>query len=126
MTLSVKRIYGKLYVYDQWREDGRIVSRYIGPLEKIIDSHRVVKPLDHFNYNDLGLVIDKVLNAVLQEVVNVNYSDPNVVIDSLIREISRVVVSFWCGGWGLNPRRPTPSGPKPDPFDLARAPPHFP
>ena len=30
----------------------------------------------------------------------------------------------WCGGWDLNPRRPTPSGPQPDPFDLARAPPH--
>ena len=30
----------------------------------------------------------------------------------------------WCGGWDLNPRRPTPSGPKPDPFVLARAPPH--
>ncbi len=29
----------------------------------------------------------------------------------------------WCGGWDSNPRRPTPSGPKPDPFDLARAPP---
>ncbi len=29
----------------------------------------------------------------------------------------------WCGGWDLNPRRPTPSGPQPDPFDLARAPP---
>ncbi len=29
----------------------------------------------------------------------------------------------WCGGWDLNPRRPTPSGPEPDPFDLARAPP---
>ncbi len=26
----------------------------------------------------------------------------------------------------MNPRRPTPSGPKPDPFDLARAPPHRP
>ena len=24
----------------------------------------------------------------------------------------------------MNPRRPTPSGPQPDPFDLARAPPH--
>ncbi len=24
----------------------------------------------------------------------------------------------------MNPRRPTPSGPEPDPFDLARAPPH--
>jgi hypothetical protein len=31
---------------------------------------------------------------------------------------------MWCGGWDSNPRRPTPSGPKPDPFDLARAPPH--
>ncbi len=29
----------------------------------------------------------------------------------------------WCGGWDLNPRRPTPSGPEPDPFDQARAPP---
>ncbi len=32
---------------------------------------------------------------------------------------------LWCGGWDLNPRRPTPSGPKPDPFDQARAPPHL-
>ena len=29
----------------------------------------------------------------------------------------------WCGGWDLNPRRPTPAGPQPAPFDLARAPP---
>ncbi len=29
----------------------------------------------------------------------------------------------WCGGWDLNPRRPTPAGPEPAPFDLARAPP---
>jgi hypothetical protein len=28
---------------------------------------------------------------------------------------------LWCGGWDSNPRRPTPSGPKPDLFDLARA-----
>ncbi len=33
-------------------------------------------------------------------------------------------MGVWCGGWDLNPRRPTPSGPQPDPFDLARAPPH--
>ncbi len=30
---------------------------------------------------------------------------------------------LWCGGWDLNPRRPTPAGPEPAPFDLARAPP---
>ncbi len=33
-------------------------------------------------------------------------------------------ICLWCGGWDLNPRRPTPSGPEPDPFDQARAPPH--
>ena len=29
----------------------------------------------------------------------------------------------WCGGWDLNPRRPTPTGLEPAPFGLARAPP---
>ena len=38
-------------------------------------------------------------------------------------EIIEELVENWCGGWDLNPRRPTPSGPKPDPFVLARAPP---
>ena len=36
-----------------------------------------------------------------------------------------LILKEWCGGWDLNPRRPTPSGPKPDPFDLARAPPRL-
>ena len=39
-----------------------------------------------------------------------------------------LMLKEWCGGWDLNPRRPTPSGlpqlgPEPDPFDQARAPP---
>ena len=43
-----------------------------------------------------------------------------------IEEIMEVIKkNSWCGGWDLNPRRPTPSGPKPDPFVLARAPPHI-
>ena len=32
-------------------------------------------------------------------------------------------LNVWCGGWDLNPRRPTPTGLEPAPFDLARAPP---
>ncbi len=31
----------------------------------------------------------------------------------------------WCGGWDLNPRRPTPTGLKPAPFGRARAPPRL-
>ena len=49
-------------------------------------------------------------------------------IDNLMKLL--LLLEQWCGGWDLNPRRPTPSGflppnggPKPDPFDQARAPP---
>ncbi len=144
MTLSVKRIKNRFYVYDQRKKEGKVTMKYIGPLDRIVGLHQVVnyrgqnnvieKVLKAFllevvnsylrvNYRDLETVIDNVLNTDQREVVNFNYPMENVVIDNLISEISRVVVNWWCGGWGLNPRRPTPSGPKPDPFDLARAPP---
>ncbi len=92
-------------------------------VRKVIEQY-VVKLRERVNYRDPGVVIDKLLNAVLREVVNINYPVHNEVIDILARIVSRVVVSLWCGGWGLNPRRPTPPGPEPGPFDLARAPPH--
>ena len=44
-------------------------------------------------------------------------------LEEIVEQL-KLVDNHWCGGWDLNPRRPTPSGPKPDPFDLARAPPH--
>ena len=40
-----------------------------------------------------------------------------------INESAKSNENQWCGGWDLNPRRPTPAGLKPAPFDLARAPP---
>ncbi len=47
-------------------------------------------------------------------------------IKLLLINASNPSIMRWCGGWDLNPRRPTPSGPQPDPFDLARAPPRTP
>ena|GEM_PF-2313026 len=38
-------------------------------------------------------------------------------VDEAVRKL------LWCGGWDSNPRRPTPAGLKPAPFDRARAPP---
>jgi len=32
-----------------------------------------------------------------------------------LEKLKQVVDGCWCGGWDLNPRRPTPSGPKPEP-----------
>ena len=43
-------------------------------------------------------------------------------IEELIEKLQRIE-SEWCGGWDLNPRRPTPAGLEPAPFGLARAPP---
>ncbi len=42
----------------------------------------------------------------------------------IVEDVVKRIAKTWCGGWDLNPRRPAPSGPEPDPFDLARAPPH--
>ena len=39
--------------------------------------------------------------------------------------IEKLVKNSWCGGWDLNPRRPTPADLKSAPFVLARAPPHL-
>ena len=46
-------------------------------------------------------------------------------VDKAIEILLSWKYGSWCGGWDLNPRRPTPSGPQPDPFDQARAPPHL-
>ncbi len=57
------------------------------------------------------------------------------VIDRLLQVIERqgltiektiqLLGSNWCGGWDLNPRRPTPADLESAPFSLARAPPHL-
>ncbi len=33
----VKRVKGRLYVYLQGRENGRVVTRYLGPLDRIVE-----------------------------------------------------------------------------------------
>ena len=35
MAIVVKRVKGKKYVYEQYRAAGRVVTRYIGPLEEM-------------------------------------------------------------------------------------------
>ena len=32
-----------------------------------------------------------------------------------LEKLKQLIENHWCGGWDLNPRRPTPSGPKPEP-----------
>ncbi len=36
----VKRIKGRLYVYEQYRRDGKVITKYVGPLERIIEEYK--------------------------------------------------------------------------------------
>ncbi len=37
MGYVVKRIKGRLYVYEQYRRDGKVITKYVGPLERIAE-----------------------------------------------------------------------------------------
>ena len=37
LKLVVERIKGRLYVYLQGRENGKVVTKYLGPLDRIVE-----------------------------------------------------------------------------------------
>ena len=45
MAIVVKRVKGKLYVYDQYRVNGRVKTFYIGPLEEMARIYQIYKSL---------------------------------------------------------------------------------
>ncbi len=122
MTLVVKRVKGRLYVYEQYRVNGRVATLYIGPLEEIVRTYQALKSDVRINYKlrrkDLRKIADYISQRVIEAVVNSTRSSKNRAAGP-----TESTTNLWCGGWDLNPRRPTPSGPQPDPFDQARAPP---
>ncbi len=109
MSLVVKRVKGKLYVYEQYRLNGKVVTKYIGPLEELVRIYQVYRLENQVNYRITRRDIRRISRRIAMDVVN----------------FFEKRISSWCGGWDLNPRRPTPSGPEPDPFDQARAPPRL-
>ena len=40
MSYVVKRIKGRLYVYEQYRRDGKVITKYVGPLERIVEGYK--------------------------------------------------------------------------------------
>ncbi len=45
MGYVVKRIKGRLYVYEQYRRDGRVIAKYVGPLERIIEEWKTLRDM---------------------------------------------------------------------------------
>ncbi len=45
MTLVLKTVKGKKYVYEQYRRDGIVVTKYLGPLEEMVRVYQLYKAL---------------------------------------------------------------------------------
>ncbi|MEM4429608.1 MAG: integrase [Thermofilaceae archaeon] len=97
MTLVVKRVKGRLYVYEQYRVNGQVYTRYIGPLEELVRIYQIYRLEGQINYRLSKRDFKRIAKALAEEVVNF---------------LAKQGVSE-CGGWDLNPRRPTPPGPQP-------------
>ncbi len=45
MTLVIKQVKGKRYVYEQYRSSNMVITKYIGPLEEIVRVYQLYKTL---------------------------------------------------------------------------------
>ncbi|RLG82316.1 MAG: hypothetical protein DRO40_08010 [Thermoprotei archaeon] len=70
MTLVVKRIRGKLYVYEQYRLGSRVITKYIGPLEEIVRIYQIFKLKNMVNYKLSKRDIKRITEYLVEEVVN--------------------------------------------------------
>ncbi len=81
----------------RYKLNGKVVTKYIAPIEELVRIYQIYRLEGHVNYRIVKRDFKRITKDLAMEVVNF-----------LEKE------QVWCGGWDLNPRRPTPSGPEPD------------
>ncbi|MEM1628284.1 MAG: hypothetical protein QW551_03250, partial [Desulfurococcaceae archaeon] len=70
MTLAVKRVKGRLYVYEQYRTPQGVFTRYIGPLEELVRIYQIYKLENQVNYKLSKRDFKRIAKALAEEVVN--------------------------------------------------------
>ncbi len=70
MTLVVKRVEDHLYVYDQYRLNGKVVTKYIAPLEELVRIYQIYRLEGHVNYRIAKRDIKRITKDLVMEVVN--------------------------------------------------------
>ncbi len=91
MTLVVKRIKGKLYVYEEFRVGGKVVTKYVGPLEEIVRTYQLIRLRGQVNYRFTRKDLRRLAKEIAKSVVN------------SMRNLSRENVGVWWTGRDLNP-----------------------
>ena len=75
LAIVVKKIKGRLYVYDQVKVNGKPVTKYIGPLEEMarlyqMVKYRIVNDASVVNYRITPRLLRRLAKAIADEVVN--------------------------------------------------------
>ncbi len=75
LAIVVKRVKGRLYVYDQAKVNGEVVTKYIGPLEEMarlyqMVKHEVVNHASVVNYRLTPRLLRRLAKAIADEVVS--------------------------------------------------------
>ncbi len=90
MALVIKRIKGKLYVYEEYRVNGKAVTKYVGPLEEMVRTYQALKAGLTVNHTMKRKDLRMLAKYIASSVVNLMKSEPS---------------SKWARG-DLNPRPP--------------------
>ncbi len=59
-----------MYVYDQRKINGRVITEYNGPLDRLVRSYRIINTSLQDNHWDLNMAIDMLVEKAAWEVVN--------------------------------------------------------
>ncbi len=75
--MVVKRVKGRLYVYEEYRSGGRVVTRYVGPLEEMSRVYMVYKSLgkvERLSRRDLRRLAKAIVEELEKKLAVVNSS----------------------------------------------------
>ena len=72
LGLVVKKVKGKLYVYEQYRVGGRVITKYVAPLETLVRYYQlsVVNDDASVNYKLTPRKLRKLAQEIAKAVVN--------------------------------------------------------
>ncbi len=102
LAIVVKRVKGRLYVYDQVRVNGKPVTKYIGPLEEMARLYQAVK---YRVVNDASVVNYRITPRLLRRLAKAIADD---VVNSLNKKQNKT--SYWWARGDLNPGPPPCKG----------------
>ena len=91
LGLVIKRIKGRLYVYDYVRIDGKPTYKYVGPLEEIVRTYQALKA---------GLTVNHTKRVMRAKDLKRLAS---YIVDNLIEALKKENNSGWWTGRDLNP-----------------------